>query len=66
MAIFGDFLVKQVNFHKIIDKEFKWYFIIEIRILSNESTVLVVFGLNNGSAANSADNFESNFDFLQK
>ena len=66
MAIFDDFLVKQVNFNKIIDKEFKWYFIIEIRILSNESTVLVVFGLNNGSAANSAENFESNFDFLQK
>ena len=66
MAIFGDFLVKQVNFQKIDDKEFKWYLIMEKRTLSNKLTVLVVFGLNDDSAANSADNFESKFDFLQK
>ena len=66
MAIFCDFLVKQVNFHNILDKEFKWYIIKEIRIPSHESTILVVFVLNNGKTATCGDDFRSNFDFLQK
>ena len=62
---FFDFLVKQVKFHKILDKEFKLYIIIEIRILSHESTMLVVFGLNNGRAATCGDDFESKFEFYK-
>ena len=65
MAIFGDILVKQVNFHNILDKEFKWYIIREIRILSPKLTILVVFVLNNGRAATHGDDFRSKFDFLR-